>query len=240
MAIGSKIAVALFLSATLTFPAFAEPLKINPFPLDPKASALIPAPAEEPAPVARIPEKVPEQKQKTIPASPALAPSEMSIQKSAPPPVKPAVAPFIKAAPAKPKPQSVEKAIEVEAMPLPVPQTGVDPVPLAVDELSDAHTPKPLQTQFSASSPWLAYAGADLREVLAHWSRRAGIELIWSSGSDFPVLNTLELGGSYQEAVRILLQQYDSQYIRPVGTIHNVGGKKTLVIQAWDSGGVLE
>jgi hypothetical protein len=58
---------------------------------------------------------------------------------------------------------------------------------------------------------------------------------MWSSPADFPVLATLEQNGPFEEAVDLLLQQYDAQYLRPVGTLHlDPSGNRTLVIQTWE------
>lgn len=236
-----KIFGALILSAPLALPAGAEPLNINPFPLD--------AQAAQAAVLPTIP--------LTIPSAQGLRPAEREAQSAptAPVPVTrflkttPKAVPMVQPQPAPPAP--VDKTVEIEAMPLPVPQTGADrmpppsvemPIPAESARVQPQTAPAIAGTSGTAkvSSPWLAYAGADLREVLAHWSRRAGIEIVWSSGSDFPVLATLELGGSYEEAVRILLQQYDGQYIRPVGTLHQRGGRRALVIQALDDDGIQE
>lgn len=81
---------------------------------------------------------------------------------------------------------------------------------------------------------WNGFKGANLRETLAAWSSKEGVELIWASqDSDFDVRKTFSIQGSYEQAVQALLEQYDNARIRPVGRLHlsNENSQRALVVE---------
>jgi len=82
------------------------------------------------------------------------------------------------------------------------------------------------------SNEWTAFEGANLQDVMRHWSKRSDVEVIWNSYADYEVRGNLDMTGSFEDAVQALLSQYNMDYIRPIGNLHidSVDGQKTLVV----------
>lgn len=80
---------------------------------------------------------------------------------------------------------------------------------------------------------WSVVAGQDVRSVLEQWSKAQGVDFIWDGGvQNFRALNSVDISGAYEEAVRSLLEQYEGKDVRPVGKVYlaNASQNKTLVI----------
>ena len=92
--------------------------------------------------------------------------------------------------------------------------------------------PKPMQE----GPVWAALAGANISQVLGNWSRDAGVELIWETPNAFAVLESFEMGGTFESAVQNLLDQYKNNQVRPVATLHidPESGQKTLIVKGLD------
>lgn len=85
-----------------------------------------------------------------------------------------------------------------------------------------------------AYETWDATDGQSLETVLRNWSSLANVELIWDVGGQFETPQTMSLEGRYEDAVRLLLEQFEDREIRPLGSLHinQEGGKKILVVEA--------
>lgn len=85
----------------------------------------------------------------------------------------------------------------------------------------------------SAEKKWTATKGADLRDTLAAWSRREGIELVWQSPTTFSIPLDMALKTRYESAVDTLLKQSASRSLRPVGELRKDpgSGRSALVIR---------
>lgn len=71
-----------------------------------------------------------------------------------------------------------------------------------------------------AGEAWSVRADESLHQALLRWSDAAGVEVIWDCRDDIPVLESLDAGGSYTQAVGTLLDQYEGREVRPVGQLH--------------------
>ena len=92
---------------------------------------------------------------------------------------------------------------------------------------------QPQQAAIPVAFSWTVNAGQDLRSVLSAWSANAGVDFIWDiSNMNFVAPQSLNLNGSYEEAVGSLLDIYAGQAVRPVASLHLAKGnrKKTLVV----------
>lgn len=80
---------------------------------------------------------------------------------------------------------------------------------------------------------WEAARGSSLRTILSDWSNEAGVELFWSSEYDFPVESSIRLSGTFEEAVKTLLNGLRDAQPRPIGRLHpNLpAGPSVLVIE---------
>lgn len=85
-----------------------------------------------------------------------------------------------------------------------------------------------------ASARWSASAGVSLQQILQSWSDKAGVELIWESNQGFAVKRPVRAGGSYEEALQSLLNQYSNEKIRPAAQLNNdpSTGRRTLFVRS--------
>lgn len=81
---------------------------------------------------------------------------------------------------------------------------------------------------------WVADSGADIKNILHRWSRKAGVSFVWDTTRKFSVLESLNIGTSYEEAVQAILDQHQDRAYRPVAHLYvdPETKHKTLVIQA--------
>lgn len=79
---------------------------------------------------------------------------------------------------------------------------------------------------------WSAPKGASLQSVLAQWSGKAGVTLVWKSASDFKLKSPVNAAGSYESAVQAILDQYAGESRRPVGqlNIDPASGARVLTV----------
>lgn len=73
----------------------------------------------------------------------------------------------------------------------------------------------PFQVSF-----WQADNNANLREVLNAWAAQAGVEVIWDSGYDYKLPNSISLHGTFPEAVTRVFDLYGTAEPRPQGKLH--------------------
>jgi hypothetical protein len=80
---------------------------------------------------------------------------------------------------------------------------------------------------------WSARKGTTLREVLELWTRQSGIELYWASEFDYPIASDINLRGTFEEALQVLLKGLEESNPRPLGRLHpNLpNGPAVLVIE---------
>lgn len=95
------------------------------------------------------------------------------------------------------RPEPVKPAPLEQAQASPVP-TETIPLPLAQADLPKTQ-PKPQQ--------WTAKAGEDVKIVLARWSERAGIDLVWESDRGGTLKNDVTVSGDIEQAVAAVMQQ---------------------------------
>lgn len=93
--------------------------------------------------------------------------------------------------------------------------------------------PRTETVQAGAQDSWTAAAGEDLRDALAQWSRRAGVDLVWESPAIFSVPVDIRVGNSYESAVEEILKRSATGTLRPVGELRRDpgSGRSALVIR---------
>ncbi len=85
-----------------------------------------------------------------------------------------------------------------------------------------------------AGANWMAPAGGSLYTVLEQWSSRSNVDLQWFSEQGFMVKQSVAQNGSYEDALRTLLSQYEGDRIRPavrLNTDPNTG-IRVLVVES--------
>tara|TARA_B100000780_G_scaffold255003_1_gene203446 strand:+ start:2953 stop:4722 length:1770 start_codon:yes stop_codon:yes gene_type:complete len=83
---------------------------------------------------------------------------------------------------------------------------------------------------------WHADKGDDLRETIANWSLKEGVELIWDSDQQFSLLDSVHMDSSYEKVIAHILNKYmitPDLPFRPVGQLYvdPQTGSKVLIIQ---------
>lgn len=67
---------------------------------------------------------------------------------------------------------------------------------------------------------WRAVRGDSLREILMEWAQQAGVDLTWNSKYDYPLEASLRIKGTFEEAVKGVLEGLQDARPRPVGRLH--------------------
>lgn len=93
------------------------------------------------------------------------------------------------------------------------------------DILPDRTHSEAVRAQASVLDPfqvsfWQADNNANLREVLTAWAAQAGVEVIWDSGYDYKLPNSISLHGTFSEAVTRVFDLYGTAEPRPQGKLH--------------------
>ena len=154
-------------------------------------------------------------------------------------------------------------AVPVESAPVVMPKPNNNhvlqasapvPAPVLIDGNKPAHTlqlppnmrsatqaeplvvssaPAP-SSSFAVSEVWTANRGDMLRKVLENWARRANVEINWMAEYDYPLQASLNLTGSFEEAVRNLLAGFQEAQPQPVATLHKstTAGQTVLIVEA--------
>jgi hypothetical protein len=80
---------------------------------------------------------------------------------------------------------------------------------------------------------WSAERGQSLQTVLQQWCQEAGVQLMWSTSSDYKVPQSVGTSASFTDALRDMLSSYDSAAAHPKGALHTNagGGEPVLVIE---------
>ena len=79
---------------------------------------------------------------------------------------------------------------------------------------------------------WNASVGQDLRDVLKGWSSEEHVKFVWDMDMNFVIPMSINVPGTYEDAVRVVLDQYKGQDVRPVANLYlpRDDRQKTLVI----------
>lgn len=67
---------------------------------------------------------------------------------------------------------------------------------------------------------WQADNNQSLKDVLNGWAEMAGVEVIWDSGYDYKLPNSISMHGTFPEAVNKVFSLYGSVEPRPQGKLH--------------------
>ena len=152
------------------------------------------------------------------------------------PPADTKVAVKAEVAPAPVAPAHPARVAPVSSLPAPVPAPAPVPsAPIAAEAegtlvMSSSVASEPVKV----AEMWTADRGDSLRKVLTSWSHRAHVELEWLAEYDYPLQASVNLTGSYEDAVRNLLTGFEGAQPQPVAQLHaNAGaGQKVLVVRA--------
>ena len=104
---------------------------------------------------------------------------------------------------------------------LPAAQNVTRPAPARQAEAPAAH---------ATEQVWVAERGRTLREVLTKWSRQAGVQMIWRTSYDYPLAVTVTVDGSFEDAVRKLLNGFAGATPRPYGQLHRQADMHATVL----------
>jgi hypothetical protein len=121
----------------------------------------------------------------------------------------------------------------------PVDITAADQAGAAMaDEAAPVETvaPTPQVAEVAAGKGlWNGTQGATLRDTLKNWSDSAGVDLYWSIDYDYRLKKSVELDGSYDQAVAALLDQFSDVRPQPYGQLHQgKDGPRVLVVRSYD------
>jgi hypothetical protein len=119
-------------------------------------------------------------------------------------------------------------------MPAPTPQAGMPP--MAAGGAMTAGS-QPLQIENPAlfnSQSWEAKPGQTLRTLLQDWCSRVGTELHWQAEFDYPIMASMNMTGTFEEAVRTLLSGFNTAKPVPYGHLHYnpAAGQSVLIVEA--------
>jgi len=96
-----------------------------------------------------------------------------------------------------------------------------DPVPLIAAKTTENNPDeKDSIVPETTAGQWTALSGTSLRTVLESWSSLEGVDLFWSSDYDYPLVGDVNVSGTYEEAVEILLSGFSDAKPKPVGRLH--------------------
>ncbi len=98
-------------------------------------------------------------------------------------------------------------------------------------------SPQPLQIEnplLFQSQTWEARPGHTLRTLLQEWCARVGAELNWTAEFDYPIMASMNMTGTFEEAVRVLLTGFDAAKPTPRGRLHYnpAAGQSILIVEA--------
>jgi Toxin co-regulated pilus biosynthesis protein Q len=83
----------------------------------------------------------------------------------------------------------------------------------------------------TALPQWQALKGSTLRHVLEQWTGKARVDLEWGTEFDYPLLTSFDISGTFEEALKKLLDTFSESNPRPYGRLHRNGAHSVLVIQ---------
>jgi hypothetical protein len=105
----------------------------------------------------------------------------------------------------------------------------------AADESGSAAAVTPAAGIQTAAHPYNAEMGQSLKMVLEQWSHDAGVELAWTSITDYSLPRGVHTTGTFADAVKDALMAYQNDPERPIGTLHTntQGGAPVLEISSF-------
>lgn len=105
-----------------------------------------------------------------------------------------------------------------------------------VKELPAVAFAHPNATMATNNSVWFGARDSSLRAVLKDWSSKANVELYWDSEFDYPIRTNVVVEGTFEVAVRKLLEGFDEAQPRPLGRLHKNSeqGPSVLIVEAND------
>jgi hypothetical protein len=105
-------------------------------------------------------------------------------------------------------------------------ETSMTPLP---DAAASPSTPAPVE------SNWRGMRGQTLRAILDNWSRTAQVELYWPIDYDYKMNEDVAYGGTYDQAVQSLLDQFSKVRPQPYGRLYKgKEGGRVLVVNSYD------
>lgn len=109
------------------------------------------------------------------------------------------------------------------------PMMQVAPAPVAGPQPLQIENPLVFQSQ-----TWEARPGQTLRALLQEWCTRVGVELNWTAEFDYPIMASMNMTGTFEEAVRVLLIGFDGAKPTPRGRLHYnpAAGQSILIVEA--------
>jgi hypothetical protein len=113
------------------------------------------------------------------------------------------------------------------------PGVAVVPSPDMVAHAGSNFMPRSGDKPVAQETVWRAEQGQTLLQVMRAWSEKAGVQLYWDSKYDYPLQASVTLTGSYENAVRSLLQGFENAAPQPIARLHRQGnsGNKVLIIR---------
>ena len=103
------------------------------------------------------------------------------------------------------------------------------PRAVPLDGLVSDAAPEPALT----GEGWQANPGESAYDVLAQWSRDAGVDMVWESEFLVDVQEVVAIDGGYEDAVATLLEQYRDMRAGVQGTLYrdDRSGRRILLIE---------
>lgn len=133
-------------------------------------------------------------------------------------------------------PQPVPQVQEQQPMPMPQEPTVQVQQP-APPTQAGLPTPQALQIEnplIFTPQNWEAKPGQSLRSLLQEWCGRVGAELNWSAEYDYPIMASMNMTGTFEEAVRTVLSGFNNANPTPRGRLHYnpAAGQAILIVEA--------
>ena len=131
--------------------------------------------------------------------------------------------------------QPQQQVMMMQQQPVMMQQPQMMPSPAT--QATTSASPQPLQIEnplVFQSQTWEARPGQTLRTLLQEWCSRVGVELNWTAEFDYPIMATMNMTGTFEEAVRVLLTGFDAAKPTPRGRLHYnpAAGQSILIVEA--------
>ena len=123
-----------------------------------------------------------------------------------------------------PEPQPPMNVTEVmPPAPISVSEVVTPPVVISTPPLA------PVDQQMS----WDAARGTTLRTLLENWADRVQVELYYAADYDYPLEASIHVEGTFEDAVRTLLDGFEHATPQPIGKLHRntAAGHAVLVVE---------
>lgn len=135
------------------------------------------------------------------------------------------------------QPMMMQQSVMMQPVPqgqMVMQQPSIMPAPemqVAAGGLQPLQIENPIMFQ---SQTWEARPGQTLRTLLQEWCTRVGTELNWTAEFDYPIMASMNMTGTFEEAVRVLLTGFDAAKPTPRGRLHYnpAAGQSILVVEA--------